>query len=383
MQITFLLSRFLNGGIDTVIVRYLQCLANQSYKLRLIIGSEYKGLQPFEAELPAEVEVKYLLPESILTALPKKKLSHKLSAAEKIADAVLFAPVRRVLQRNRLSSSLKSCDVVVDFDSTFYSLLKGVPSKKIAFFHFSINKYHRGDERKLRRLCTKMSVYDKIVLICNKMAEEFASRAPELNDRISVIYNPIDEWQQRQKALEYVVSAEDYILSVGRLEEHQKDFTTLIKAYACAYRRNAQIPPLYIIGDGIDRTYLEKLAKEEGVAERVKFLGYLNNPMPWIANAKMFILSSKFEGLPTVLVEALMLDRVIVATGCPTGPAEILDNGNCGRLVPIADVDSLSNAIIDLLDNNELRSEILSNVSNHKKLFTPEHCITKFVELLQ
>ena len=381
MRITFLLSRFLNGGIDTVIVRYLQYLANHNYDLQLIVATEYKGLQPFESEIPSNVEVKYLLSESILTSLAKKKLSSNLNPAEKVVDAIFLSPIRRFLTQIRLHKYLKTTDVVIDFDSRSYSFLKSEKCKKIAFFHFSINKYHGGNDRKLARLCSKMANYDNIVLICNKMAEEFIQRAPQLKSKISIIYNPIDEQQIKRKALEYNVPDVDYILSVGRLAEQQKDFTTLIKAYAKTWRINHNIPPLYIIGDGRNRKDLEALAKNENVAEQVKFLGYLTNPMPWIAKAKLFILSSKFEGLPTVLIEALMLNRVIIATDCPTGPAEILDYGKCGFLVPIGDDKLLSKAIIDALFDESSRDSLLSNVLEHQKVFTPEVIIPKLIEL--
>lgn len=382
MKITFLLSRFLNGGIDTVIVRYLSQLSTAGHTLSLVIGTEYKGLQRFENAVPKNVEVKYLLRESLLTSLPKKKLQKKIDGFTKTVDAILFAPIRRLLQKSRLKKALVGTDVIVDFDSTYYSMLPRTDSLKMAFFHFSINHYHNGNARKIERLCGKMKTYDRIVLICNKMAEEFATRAPYLGDKVSVIYNPISEAELQAKSTEYDVPDEDFILSVARLEEQQKDFTTLIKAYALA-NLATNLPKLYIIGEGRDKNTLQDLARQNGVGGKIAFIGFLPNPVPWIARAKVLVLSSKFEGLPTVLIEALTLDRVIVSSDCPTGPAEILDNGGCGILTPAGDVNAMSDAITKALYDNELRDRILLNASRHKQLFSAGYCVGKFLELLK
>ena len=326
--------------------------------------------------------MKYLLPEGFLSALPKKKITRRLNKAEKTIDALFSAPIRRNLQRRRLHKYLIGQDAAIDFDSTFYSMLKGTKCRKIAFFHFSLNNYHRGKKSKIKRLCRKMAVYDNIVLICQKMADEFAQCAPQLSERIKVIYNPIDEAAYKIQAQEYSVPTSDYLLSVGRLEESQKDFTTLIKGYAAAHRRNADIPPLYIVGDGKDRKKLERLAQSEGMEGKISFLGFFPNPAPWIANAKIFLLCSKFEGLPTVLIEALMLDRIIIASDCPTGPSEILNNGKCGCLVPPRDPAAVSDAIINILSDNSLRDFYTENIIIHKKMFSPEFCISQLNEIL-
>ena len=381
MKITFLLSRFLNGGIDTVIVRYLDRLSTTGNSLSLIIGTEYKGLQRFESIIPKNVEVKYLLRESLLTILPKKKLCKKINGFTKAIDAVFFAPIRRILQKTRLKKTLSGTDVIVDFDSTYYSMLPKTDSLKIAFFHFSIEHYHNGNAKKIERLCGKMKIYDRIVLICNKMAEEFANRAPYLGNKVSVIYNPISKAELHEKATEYDVPDEDFIVSVARLEEHQKDFTTLIKAYAHA-NSASNLPKMYIIGEGRDKATLQDLTRQNGVDDKIVFLGFLPNPVPWIAKAKAFVLSSKFEGLPTVLIEALTLDRVIVSSDCPTGPSEILDNGNCGILVPVGDVNAMADALAKAVSDNELRGKILNNLSQHKHLFSADYCVGKFMELL-
>ena len=130
---------------------------------------------------------------------------------------------------------------------------------------------------------------------------------------------------------------------------------------------------LYIIGKGKDETQLKQLAKTLQVADKVVFLGFQANPLPWILHCKIFVHSAKFEGLPTVLIEALLLDKLIVATDCPTGPREILDHGRCGLLTPVGNAPAFAAAIHQLLLDNDLQKQLLSAVKEHKKVFNLNH----------
>ena len=148
-----------------------------------------------------------------------------------------------------------------------------------------------------------------------------------------------------------------YILAVGRLEETQKDFTALLNAYSLIYKNIDE--KLYILGDGRHREQLEKYANSLGLDENVVFLGFKINPYVWIKNASLFVHSSKFEGLPTVLIEAMILKKPIVATDCPTGPREILENGQNGILTQAGNFQDLANGIKNILINKELKESYL------------------------
>jgi glycosyltransferase involved in cell wall biosynthesis len=102
---------------------------------------------------------------------------------------------------------------------------------------------------------------------------------------------------------------------------------------------------LLVLGEGSERRRLEALARRLGVESDVALPGYAENPYPLMARAAVVALSSLREGLPTVLIEALALGRPVVATDCPTGPREILEDGRLGRLVPPGDVDALAAAL--------------------------------------
>lgn len=132
------------------------------------------------------------------------------------------------------------------------------------------------------------------------------------------------------------------IVTAGRLVP-QKDHAALIRAFA---RLQVMVRShLVILGEGPERRSLETLARNLGIGDRVVFPGYHENPYPFFARANLFVLSSRYEGMPNVLLEALACGLPIVSTDCPHGPAEILKGGEFGGLVPVGDSDNLAQAI--------------------------------------
>jgi glycosyltransferase involved in cell wall biosynthesis len=130
----------------------------------------------------------------------------------------------------------------------------------------------------------------------------------------------------------------------------QKAFSVLIQAFA-QVRKNRRAR-LLILGEGEDRSSLETMISHYGLEQDVSMPGFVTNPYPYMAHASVFVLSSRWEGLPTVLVEAMALGTPIVSTDCPSGPREILMDGKYGALVPVDDPFALAAAIETSLINN-------------------------------
>ncbi|MGQ8365243.1 glycosyltransferase [Glaciecola sp. 1036] len=152
-----------------------------------------------------------------------------------------------------------------------------------------------------------------------------------------------------------------YFVAIGRLVE-QKGFDLLLPAYASAANKDADLPDLVIIGEGKDEHELIQQAASLGIAEKVIFAGFTTNPYYPIKNAQAFILSSRHEGMPTVLIESLSLNTPVIAFDCPTGPAEIIQHEENGFLVKHLDINALSFAILNW---QQLPTENLANgVSN-------------------
>jgi len=192
-----------------------------------------------------------------------------------------------------------------------------------------------------------------IVAVSEGVADDLAQVAGIPRDRIRVIYNPIvtPEIQAKAKVLLahpwFKPCEPPVVLAIGRLTA-QKDFSTLIQAFARV--RQTHAARLLILGEGEERPDLEALVRQLNLERDVRLPGFVPNPYPYMAQASVFVLSSRWEGLPTVLVEALYCGTPIVATDCPSGPREILRDGQYGRLVPVGNVASLALAIEAMLN---------------------------------
>ena len=137
----------------------------------------------------------------------------------------------------------------------------------------------------------------------------------------------------------------------------QKDFSTLIRAFSRV--RQNQPAHLVIIGEGRQRSELETLAQSLGIEKDVWMPGLSDNPYAFMSKASMLVLSSIYEGLPNVLIEALACGCPIVSTDCPSGPSEILLKGKYGTLVPMGDIPALAQAIHHTLDHPPNRNDLL------------------------
>lgn len=171
--------------------------------------------------------------------------------------------------------------------------------------------------------------------------------------RIAVVHNPVFRPEIIELSHQSVDhpwlcdSAAPVMVAAGKFKP-QKDFATLLKAFA---RLRGKRPlRLLILGEGGERSALEGLVDQLGVAADVDMPGYVENPYPYFRQASVFVLSSAWEGLPNVLIEAMACGCPVVATDCPSGPAEILDRGRIGRLVPVGDVTAMAAAIDATLD---------------------------------
>jgi glycosyltransferase involved in cell wall biosynthesis len=153
------------------------------------------------------------------------------------------------------------------------------------------------------------------------------------------------------------------IMGIGRLT-YQKDFPTLIKAFARVRQKiNSR---LVILGEGRQRKELEYFINDLGLTDDVQLPGFVTNPYQWLAKSTLFVLSSRWEGSPNALTEALALGIPVVSTDCRSGPREILRGGQLGRLVPVGDVMALSEAIIMTLDDPP-SAELLKQSVQHFK----------------
>lgn len=199
---------------------------------------------------------------------------------------------------------------------------------------------------------------DGIVVVSNGVRDDMAQATGIPRELITVIYNPsVVGSEVKKKAQEpvdhpwFAPGQPPVLVAVGRLQP-QKDYPTMLQAFAKV--RRSQPAKLVILGEGKERPMLESLIKELNLTQDVDLPGFVSNPYAYLARASLFVLSSRWEGLPTVLIEALCCGTPVVSMDCPSGPREILRDGLYGPLVPVGDVNGLADAIETALNGEAL-----------------------------
>jgi glycosyltransferase involved in cell wall biosynthesis len=220
-----------------------------------------------------------------------------------------------------------------------------------------------------------------IVVVSHGVRDDMAQLTKIPLERITVIYNPsvvrAEVWKKAQAPLDHPWFKADQppvLVAVGRLQM-QKDYPTLLHAFAKV--RQTRPARLLILGEGKERPLLEELIKRLGLEHDVSLPGFVMNPYAYMARASLFVLSSRWEGLPTVLIEALCCGTPVVSTDCPSGPREILKDGQYGQLVPVGDVDELARAIAAALNDRAP-----SPPSESWQPYDLENVVNQYIDLL-
>ncbi len=222
-------------------------------------------------------------------------------------------------------------------------------------------------------------------------AKDLQRHIPKIAGRVQVVYNPVvwpDVAEQAAQPVEHPwfynrgfsnpgVCDPDIpvVLSVGRLTV-QKGHSTLLRAFAETLQsRRAR---LVVLGEGPERPNLLRLAQELGISGAVDFPGFRVNPFAYMARARLFALSSIYEGFPNVLVQAMACGTPVVSTDCPSGPGEILEGGKWGRLVPVNDSHSLAKAMLDTLERPLPASSLIARAG----VFSAESSIDAYQRII-
>lgn len=226
---------------------------------------------------------------------------------------------------------------------------------------------------------------DLHIAVSQGVAADVQRSAGVAPDKICTIHNPVvtPELVLQAQAFpdhpfftagESSAGTPPVILGVGRLTS-QKDFHVLLRAFAAVSKvRPAR---LIILGEGERRRQLETLAEELGVSAAVSLPGFVDNPFAYMAHANLYVLSSRWEGLPGALIQALACGCPVVSTDCPSGPREILENG-IGTLVAVGDVQGLAAAITQALDAPPDKDRLKERAA----AFSTEAVVPRYLEAL-
>ncbi|WP_229770527.1 glycosyltransferase [Halorhabdus sp. CBA1104] len=221
---------------------------------------------------------------------------------------------------------------------------------------------------------------DDVVAVSEGVRDDLVANTRLDSTDISVIYNPVDVESIRELATQPVYhrwfsdDSLDVVLAGGR-HEPQKGFDTLLKAFS---RISEEDVRLVLFGTGPETESLQAHAAALEIDDHVSFPGFVENPFVFMASADVFVLSSEYEGFGLVLIEALACGCPVVSTDCESGPAEILEGGTYGPLVPVGDENALAEAIgatlADAPDPDTLRGraddfDIESSIDQYDSLF--------------
>jgi glycosyltransferase involved in cell wall biosynthesis len=272
------------------------------------------------------------------------------NTARTIADVV---PLIGYLRRNRPDILLANLDHN-NLIATLATMIARTGTKLIIAQHNALSAEAAGmPGLKYRMLPLAYRLLapraDGIVAVSAGVADDLSRCAGLDRAGITVINNPVVDTGLAARAAvpadhPWIVEAATMpvFVTAGRLVA-QKDHETLIRAFAIAHARRAM--RLVILGEGALRPLLEALVAECGLGDAVLMPGYVANPLPWFTAAAAFVLASRYEGFGNVLVEAMACGAPVISTDCPHGPAEILDFGKFGRLIPPGDVDAMAEAL--------------------------------------
>ena len=319
-----------HGGAEKVLVTFLKNLPKDKYEIDLLLNL-YSG--KYLSEVPEWINVLYLNKGEMITTNRIQDIPEK--AYRKIFQAIL-----KKFPKLLYTFILKGKKYDIEFAAIhgFRDEILNSPnpnSKKVVWIHNDLRKteFHDYTDDEIR----KFFGFDKIMVISEQIQQDFEHMAPNEYQKSKVvrIYNPLDTQEILSKAefqsIEYSFHSEvPVFVSIGTVFP-QKGYDRLLKVHKKLIDEGFQ-HRLLILGDGYDFENIKNLKSELGVDETATLLGFTDNPYPFLKKADFFVLSSRYEGFPTVLFEALTLKKNIIATDV-SGVKEMLEDGKLGLIV--------------------------------------------------
>ncbi|MCG8367668.1 MAG: glycosyltransferase [Pseudanabaenales cyanobacterium] len=358
-RVALFLSYLGGGGAERVMLNLATGFVQSGFQVDLVLA---KAWGPHLWKVPSTIRVVDLGASRPLLSLPKLARYLKQEQPYALLSAMHYANEIAVLAK-RLAGV--STQIIVTEHNTLSSSIKQIKGLKRRLIPLGVKRLY--------------PLADSIVTVSKGARDDLQQWMNPGRAKVEAIYNPVinpDLYQKAAIAVDHPWFQDGeppVILGVGKLER-QKDFPTLIQAFAQV--RSQQPCRLVILGWGPDQAELESLIARLGLAEDAALLGYVDNPYAYMARSRAFVLSSAWEGLPTVLIEAMALEIPVVSTHCKSGPEEILNQGEYGYLVPVGDSDAMAKSITSVLqgeypvvDKDWLKQfEIQGSVEQYLKL---------------
>ncbi|OIJ11268.1 hypothetical protein BKP37_16635 [Anaerobacillus alkalilacustris] len=320
-KIAFFIPSLKIGGAERVVVNIVKYLDRDKYQIRLIV-LDYNG--PFKKEVPNDIEIINLgrkrVRESILP-ITKEIIKFK---PDYVFSTLGYLNFLLILLIKVLQIKTK---IIVRESSTPSKYINQLPIiKKKLYSYLYKSLYPKAD---------------MIIAQCNSMQEDLVNNFNIDKNKVATIYNPIDiesiKFKMKQKNTFNINNVN--IVAVGRLV-YAKGYDILLHSISLLSEKYPNLQ-LHILGDGPLKEDLIQLTNDLNLNKHVNFLGFTENPYPYIRSADLYVLSSRWEGFPNTLLEALACGTNVVATNCKSGPKEIIGDNNYGYLAKSEDPISL------------------------------------------
>lgn len=360
LKISILLPNLHGGGAERVNLDLAKEFTRQGYHVEFVLMQGEGKLLPEAQGLFSVVDLNVKRIRHVPVALARYLRNRKPNVLiASMWSLTVLAVIGRIL-------SLQRCKTIL----VEHSVLSVQYASKSALQQISL------------RISTWLGyrLADACVGVSGGVANDMAKLSFLPTERFQVIHNPIPlKAAACEESIKYANaiwgdSNEARIISVGSFKD-VKNYPLLLHAIAALLER--QQVKLLLLGDGIMRDELEKLASNLGISEKVIMPGFHEDPTPFYQTADLFVLSSNREGLPTVLIEAMGCGLPVVSTDCPSGPAEILNNGEFGTLVPVNDAEKLAQAMEQALNTKHDPERLRARARD----FAPEIAAACYIEL--
>ncbi len=360
-QIALFLPSLEGGGAERVMVHLAQGFAAKGRNVDLVL---VKAEGTYLDLVPDNVRVVALKGNRVITSLFRLAGYLRKEKPVSLLSAMDHANVIAILAKWIAGVSTL---IVVSVHSTLSVEVEKAKSWRGKIMPWFINKtYPKADA---------------IIAVSTGVAEDLNQETQLPLQAIKVIYNPVVTPELQQKKQEvlnhpwFKQNQPPVLLAVGRLSE-QKDFTTLINAFAIIRKKSEC--RLIILGEGEQRKQLEALVDHLQLNDDVQMPGFVKNPYAYMVKADVFVLSSAWEGLVTVLIEALACGTPVVSTDCPSGSSEILEAGKYGRLVPVGDDQALAEAVIATMEEKVDSDRLIMRAND----FTQDASVKQYLVVL-
>ncbi len=334
-KISFFLPVLVGGGAERVLINLANIMREEGIQVDFLVGSKEGELQK---ELDGRINIIEFKKNKTIKCLPK------------------LARYLRTCKPDALITGLDHVNLV----GIWANILSGYNVKHIVTLHNAISvkikKTSKFSPRRIIPFLIKIFYQhaSSIVGVSNGVLSDYHALFNFPKEKTSVINNPVINQDLFKKSREYLdhpwfngLNSDPIVITVGRMVEQKRQIDLLKAINILNKKRNVK---LIILGEGKLRRNLEEYIKVNQMEDCVLLPGFVENPYKYILRSNIFVLSSGWEGLPTVLIEAGGLGVPVISTNCQYGPAEILENGKYGRLVSIGDVDHLSEAIEEVLN---------------------------------